>query len=118
MMEQLEAAVGEPDARIIVRTPSAIAELVGPLPLRDGEWLTIGAEGQPHVHVRAADVRALRLSAPDDGNVALEAVGGDGARILRVAFVRTNPARPDCDHDRRARLIARFGDGGGVWRGA
>jgi hypothetical protein len=114
MIDRLRAAIGEPDARIIVRTPSAIAELVGPLPLRDGEWLTLGTEGQPHVHLRAADVRSLRFAAPDDGNVALELLDGAGERLLRVAFVRTNPARPDCDHARRAALVERLGGADGA----
>jgi hypothetical protein len=113
MTDVLQAAIGEADARIIVRTPSAIAELVGPLPLRMGEWLTLGVEGQPHIHLRAADIHALRLVAPDDGNVALEVLDGAGARLLRVAFVRTNPARADCDQARRAHLIDRFGAAGG-----
>jgi hypothetical protein len=107
--EQLQEAIGDPDARVIVRTASAIAELPGPLPLRAGEWITLGTEGQPHLHVRAADAVALTLHAPDDANVALELVDGAGARILRVAFIRTNPAKADCDHARRAALVARFG---------
>jgi hypothetical protein len=112
MNERLAQAVAEPDARVIVRTGSAIAELPGPLPLRvpdDGEWWTIGTEGQPHLHLRAADVAALRFCAPDDGNVALEVVDAAGARLLRVAFARTNPARADCDRPRRAALVARYG---------
>ena len=110
MIARLQAAVGEPDARIIVRTASAIAELVGPLPLRAGdEWLTIGVEGQPHIHVRTADVAALAFAAPDDGNVAIEAHDAAGARIVRVAFSRTNPAKADCDVGRRAALIDRHG---------
>jgi hypothetical protein len=115
MRERLAEAVGEPDARVIVRTDSAIAELVGPLPLRAGDagdWWTIGVEGQPHIHVRAADVAALRLIAPLDGNVALEAVDAAGARVVRVSFVRTNPAKGDCDRARRAALIDRYGGAG------
>jgi hypothetical protein len=89
-----------------------IAELVGPLPLKRGdEWLTIGVEGQPHIHLRTADLAELRWSAPDDGNLALEALDALGTRLVRVAFSRTNPARLDCDHDRRAALVARHGGG-------
>jgi hypothetical protein len=109
MVAELAAAIAEPDARVIVRTPSAIAELPGPLPLRTGEWITLGTEGQPHLHVRAADVCALRFSAPDDGNVALEVVDAAGTRVLRVAFVHTNPAKPSYDAARRAQLVDRFG---------
>jgi hypothetical protein len=118
LWQRLEAAIGESDARVIVRTPSAIAELPGPLPLRAGEWLTLGREGQPHLHVRAADAAALRFSAPGDGNVALELVDGTGERILRVAFVRTNPGKADCDAARRAALMARFGGADGAGAGA
>jgi hypothetical protein len=114
MIERLARAVAEPDARVIVRTPSAIAELPGPLAFRAGEWLTLGVEGQPHVHLRAADVHALRLHAPDDGNLALEAVDAAGARVVRVAFVRTNPQKADCDRARRQQLIAWLGDGDGA----
>lgn len=109
MIELLRAAVGEADARIIVRNQSAIAELCGPLPLKAGEWLTIGIEGQPHIHLRTSDVARLKFDAPSDGNVALEAVDDDGARVLRVAFVKTNPAKSDCDQRRRAALIDRYG---------
>ena len=112
MIDALRAVLGEPDARIVVRTPSAICELVGPLPLRTGdEWLTVGQEGQPHIHLRALDVHALRFAAPDDGNVAVEVVDAAGARVVRVAFARTNPAKAECDHARRAVVIARYGDG-------
>jgi len=110
MIARLQAAVGEPDARIVVRTASAIAELVGPLPLRTGdEWLTVGVEGQPHIHLRTADLAALTFAAPSDGNVAIEVADAAGARIVRVAFSRTNPAKADCDAARRAALIDRYG---------
>ena len=112
MIDALRAALAEPDARIVVRTPSAICELQGPLPLRAGdEWLTAGHEGQPHIHLRAVDLAALKFAAPDDGNVAVEVVDAAGARVVRVAFGRTNPAKPDCDHARRAAVIAKYGDG-------
>jgi hypothetical protein len=113
LWERLAAAVGEADARVIVRTPSAITELPGPLPLRLGEWVTLGTEGQPHLHLRAADAAALVWQSPADANVALELQDAAGARILRVAFVRTNPQKPECDHARRAALETRFGGTGG-----
>jgi hypothetical protein len=110
LLQILEQAVGEPDARIIVRNESAIAELVGPLPLRaTDEWLTLGMEGQPHVHLRCGDLRALRLDAPSDGNVAIEVVSLAGARIARVAFSRTNPDGKAFDAARRAALVDRYG---------
>ena len=110
LLQILEQAVGEPDARVIVRNASAIAELVGPLPLRaTGEWLTLGVEGQPHVHLRVADIVALRLAAPSDGNVAVEVVSGEGERIARVAFSRTNPDGKGFDAARRAALVDRYG---------
>lgn len=109
MIDELRSAVGEADARVIVRNGSAIAELRGPLPLRAGEWLTIGVEGQPHIHLRTADVARLRFDAPEDGNAAIEAVDDDGAQLLRVAFAGTNPSRSDCDRARRAALVDRYG---------
>jgi hypothetical protein len=110
LLQILEQAVGEPDARVIVRNESAIAELVGPLPLRrTGEWLTLGQEGQPHVHLRHADVSLLRLAAPADGNVALELLSPAGARIARVAFARTNPDGNGFVAARRAVLVDRYG---------
>ena len=113
MIETLRNAVAEADARIIVRNPSAIAELCGPLPLEsprdNAEWLTIGEEGKPHIHLRSSDVARLRFDAPLDGNVALEVLDEDGARVLRVAFVKTNPAKNDCDQRRRSALIDRYG---------
>lgn len=110
LLHILEQALGEPDARIIVRNASAIAELVGPLPLRaTGEWLTVGSEGQPHIHLRASDVSELRLSAPADGNVAVEIVSPEGGRIARVAFTRTNPDGKGFDAARRAALVDRYG---------
>lgn len=112
MIDRLRAALAEADVRLSVRTPSAICELPGPLPLRAGdEWLTAGVEGQPHVHLRTADLAALVFAAPDDGNAALELQDAAGARVLRLTFARTNPAKPDCDEARRAAVIARYGDG-------
>jgi hypothetical protein len=109
-LQFLELAAGEPDARVIVRNPSAIAELVGPLEVRAGsEWITLGAEGQPHVHLRIADVTKLRLDAPSDGNVAIEIIGAEGGRIARIAFARTNPDGKGFDPGRRAALVDRYG---------
>jgi hypothetical protein len=125
MIDVLRAALAEPDARVIVRTPSAICELVGPLPLRAGdEWLTVGQEGQSHIHLRLVDLAALVFSAPDDGNVALEVVDAAGLRVVRISFARTNLAKPNCDRARREAVIARFGgaadgpSGDGAARGA
>jgi hypothetical protein len=110
LLQILEQAVSEPDARVIVRNASAIAELVGPLPLRaTGEWLTLGIEGQPHIHLRVSDIVSLRLAAPPDGNVAIEIVSGEGGRIARVAFSRTNPDGKGFDPSRRAALVDRYG---------
>jgi hypothetical protein len=110
LLQILEQAASEPDARVIVRNESAIAELVGPLPLRaTGEWLTLGSEGQPHIHIRIADVIALRLDAPPDGNVAIEVVSAAGRRVARVSFSRTNPDGKAFDAARRAALVDRYG---------
>jgi hypothetical protein len=110
LLQILEQAVTELDVRVIVRNESAIAELLGPLPLRaTDEWLTLGTEGQPHIHLRLGDVSLLRLDAPADGNVAIEVVSLAGTRIARVAFARTNPDGKGFDPARRAALVDRYG---------
>jgi hypothetical protein len=100
-----------PDTNIVVRSASAIVELMGPLPMRLGsEWLTIGEEGKSHVHVRAKDAASLRFGAPDGGNAHLELLAAGGEVILRVAFRATNPEKVDkFDAARRQELKSRFG---------
>jgi hypothetical protein len=111
VIELLETALASEGARVTVRVPGAIAEVPGPLALRrGGEWLTLGDEGGAHVHLRASDVHALRFSAPADGNAALEVLDGEGHRLCRIAFSRTNRARPErFDSARLAEAVRRFG---------
>jgi hypothetical protein len=110
LLQILEQAASEPDARVIVRNEAAIAELVGPLPLRAaGEWVTLGSEGQPHIHLRLADIAKLRLDAPTEANVAIEILSATGARVARLSFARTNPDGKGFDAARRAALVDRYG---------
>ncbi|HZS41337.1 MAG TPA: hypothetical protein VFF06_31120 [Polyangia bacterium] len=96
----LRDALATDGTRVSVRTDGAIAEVLGPLEIRRGdEWLTLGADGGSHVHVKTAAIAALRFSAPPDGNAALEVVNADGARLCRVGFARAD----------RERAIERFG---------
>jgi hypothetical protein len=107
----LEAALSTPETNIVVRSASAIVELLGPLPMRLGsEWLTIGEEGKSHVHVRMKDVASLRFGAPEGGNAHLELLAEGGDVILRVAFRATNPEKADkFQPARRDELRSRFG---------
>lgn len=106
----LAAALALDGARVSVRAPGAIAEVYGPLALERGvEWLTLGAEGGSHVHLKLGDVAQLRFSAPPDANAALEVVSPDGARLCRVAFARTNREKPELDAARLDDVCRRFG---------
>jgi hypothetical protein len=107
----LESALTTPDTNIVVRSASAIVELMGPLPMRLGaEWLTIGEEGKTHVHVRMKDAASLRFGAPESANAHLELLASEGEVILRVAFRGTNPEKPDkFQPARRDELKRRFG---------
>lgn len=99
----LRDALALDGTRCSVRTDGAIAEVLGPLELRRGDaWLTLGADGGSHVHVRSADVAALRFTAPPDGNAALEVVNAAGARLCRIGFARA-------DRERAVRLFGHLG---------
>jgi hypothetical protein len=107
----LEAALMTDDTNIVVRSASAIVELMGPMPMRLGsEWLTIGEEGKSHVHVRMKDAARLRFGAPANGNAHLELLGEGGEAILRVAFRGTNPEKLEKFQPARlGELRSRFG---------
>jgi hypothetical protein len=107
----LEAALLIAETNIVVRSSSAIVELMGPLPMRAGsEWLTIGEEGRNHVHVRMKDATSLRFGAPQNANAHLELLAAGGEVILRVAFRATNPDKIDkFQPARRDELRSRFG---------
>lgn len=112
VLADLEAALAMGDVLVIVRSGVAIAEVVGG-PLRRGqEWLTIGEEGagMSHVHVKTADVRALRFRHVEGRNAALEVLGAAGSVVLSVSFRRTNPTRAATFDQARLDLVrARFG---------
>jgi hypothetical protein len=107
----LEAALSTSETNVVVRSASAIVELMGPLPMRLGqEWLTIGEEGKNHVHVRMRDVAAVRFGAPANANAHLQVLAAGGEVILRVAFRATNPEKTDkFQPARRDELRRRFG---------
>ena len=107
----LEAALKTEDTNIVVRSASAIVELMGPLPMRLGpEWLTIGEEGKSHVHVRRKDAASLRFGAPTNANAHLELLAAGGEVILRIAFRGTNPEKTEKFHPARlGELRSRFG---------
>jgi hypothetical protein len=106
----LEAALKTDDTNVVVRSTSAIVELIGPLPMRLGpEWLTIGEEGKSHVHVRRKDVARLRFGAPANANAHVELISAEGEVILRVAFRGTNPEKVEKFQPARlAELRSRF----------
>ncbi len=105
------------DTLVIVRAGAAIAEVAGG-PLRRGEeWLTLGDEGAgaSHVHLRIADVQAIRYREAEGRNAALDVLDANGAVIVSIAFRRTNPARAETfDAERLAAIGARFGRRGEV----
>lgn len=105
------------DTLVIVRAGAAIAEVAGG-PLRRGEeWLTLGDEGAgaSHVHLRIADVQAIRYRQAEGHSAALDVLDANGAVIVSIAFRRTNPARAETfDAERLAAIGARFGRRGEV----
>lgn len=105
------------DTLVIVRAGAAIAEVAGG-PLRRGEeWLTLGDEGAgaSHVHLRIADVQAIRYRPAEGRSAALDVLDANGAVIVSIAFRRTNPARAETfDAERLAAIGARFGRRGEV----
>ncbi len=105
------------DTLVIVRAGAAIAEVAGG-PLRRGEeWLTLGDEGAgaSHVHLRIADVQAIRYRQAEGRSAALDVLDANGAVIVSIAFRRTNRARAETfDAERLAAIGARFGRRGEV----
>ncbi len=113
--DQIIAALGTAlafaETSVIVRSVGAIAEIRGPVKLRQGaEWLTLGEEGGSHVHLKTEDVCTLRYTQPDEGNAALELLGSEGQVLCRVSFRGTNPARTEkYNRERATNVKARFG---------
>lgn len=107
LLATLSAAATFPDAALIVRAAATIAEISGPLTVRQGpQWLTIGQDPGSHLHLRAADVVAVRYVASEAANAALELVGSDGAVVCKVSFRGTNPSKPERFDAARARQVA------------
>jgi hypothetical protein len=111
ILAALEAALACGDTSVIVRSAGAIAEVQGLLTLRQGaEWVTLGEEGQTHVHLKIEDGCRLRYAQQDEGNAALELLGADGDLLCRVSFRGTNQARAEnYNPERAAKVRERFG---------
>jgi len=107
----LEEAVNLGDVIGIVRGNGTIAEVMGDLRLRRGEeWLTLGQEGASHVHVRVAEVQAVRFTHAQGRNAALQVLGAGGTVLLQVSFRGTNPERAEAFRAERLEAVrARFG---------
>ncbi len=111
ILAALEAALGFGETSVIVRSSGAIAEVHGLLALRQGaEWVTLGEEGQTHVHLKIEDGSRLRYRQQDEGNAALELAGPDGELLCRVTFRGTNQAKTESyNPERAAKIQERFG---------
>ncbi len=107
----LEQAFSLGDIIVIVRANGAIAEVMGDLRLRRGEeWLTLGQEGASHVHVKAAEVQAVRFAHAQGRNAALQILGADGDILVQVSFRGTNPERAEAFRPERLEAVrAQFG---------
>ncbi len=110
ILAALEAPLAFGDTSVIVRSSRAIAEVHGLLTLRQGaEWVTLGEEGQTHVHLKVEDGCRLRYRQQEEGNAALELVGADGDVLCRVSFRGTNRAQTEnYSSERAAKIHERF----------
>ncbi|MCX5721864.1 MAG: hypothetical protein NT179_07520 [Nitrospirae bacterium] len=111
ILSALEAALAYGDTSVIVRSSGAIAEVHGLVVLRQGtEWVTLGEEGQTHVHLKIEDGSRLIYRQQDEANVALELIGADGALLCRMSFRGTNRAKTEnYSSERAAKIRERFG---------
>ncbi len=106
ILPSLEAALAVGETSVIVRSAGAIAEIHGLVTVRQGaEWVTLGEEGQTHVHLKVEDGCRLRYTQPDEGNAALELLGPDGDVLCRVSFRGTNRAKMDTYCPERASKV-------------
>ena len=107
---ELEAALAFPNTAVIVRGPSVITEIAGPLTLRRSpEWLTLGEDSGSHIHLRGKDIARCRFVAAVGANAMLELLDSEGELLCKVSFRRTNPARADrYDPDFTATVHTRF----------
>ena len=112
ILSALEAALAFGNTSVIVRSSGAIAEVHGLLTLRQGtEWVTLGEEGQTHVHLKIEEGSRLLYRQQDEANAALEVIGADGDLLCRVTFRGTNRAKVENYHpERAATLHQRFSD--------
>lgn len=111
ILSVLESALAYGDTSVIVRSSGAIAEVQGLLTLRQGtEWVTLGEEGQTHVHLKIEDGCRLLYRQQDEANAALELIGADGDLLCRVSFRGTNRAKTEnFSPERAAKIRERFG---------
>ena len=102
----LESALGFVETSVIVRSSGAIAEVHGLLTVwRGTEWITLGEEGQTHVHLKIVEGCRLRYRQSDNNNSALELAGADGEVLCRMTFRGTNRTKTDHYHPERALKI-------------
>lgn len=106
IVSALEAALACGETSVIVRSSGAIAEVHGLVPLRQGaEWVTLGEEGQTHVHLKIEEGSRLLYQQQDEANAALELAGPDGELLCRVTFRGTNRAKAENYSPERAAKI-------------
>jgi hypothetical protein len=111
ILTALETALAYGETSVIVRSAGAIAEVHDLLTVRQGaEWVTLGEEGQTHVHLKVEAGCRLRYRQQEEGNAALELVGFNGDVRCRVTFRHTNQARAETySSERAAKVRERFG---------
>lgn len=111
IISAMEAALAYGETSVIVRSCSAIAEVHGLVTLRQGaEWVTLGEEGQTHVHLKIEEGCRLRCRQQDEANTALELAGPGGELLCRVTFRGTNRAKTESYRPERAlKIHERFG---------
>jgi len=106
IVSALQAALKFGELSVIVRSPSAIAEVHGLLTVQQGtEWVKLGEEGRSHVHLKILEGCRLRYRQSEDKNTALELTGPDGEVLCRVVFQGTNPAKTDSYRSEHASKI-------------
>lgn len=106
IVSALESALGFEETSVIVRSSGAIAEVHGLLTVwRGTEWITLGEEGQTHVHLKIVEGCRLHYRQPDDKNAALELTGPDGDMLCRMTFRGTNRTKTDNYFPERASKI-------------
>ncbi len=111
ILSALESALRFERTSVIVRSSGAIAEVHGLLTVRRrAEWVTLGDEGQTHIHLKIVGGCRLHYRQSDDKNAALELTGPDGEVLCRVTFRGTNRAKTgQYNPVRAARVCERFG---------